>query len=79
MNNSNFYSLPVQDMDLVDIDKVLDDFELNEDNNEYNDKSSNIIKNSTIKINNSEKLSAIERNSEKQNDGMFDIDNIRKF
>lgn len=66
-------------MDLVDIDKVLDDFELNEDNNEYNDKSSNIIKNSTIKINNSEKLSAIERNSEKQNDGMFDIDNIRKF
>lgn len=58
-------------MDLVDIDKVLDDFELNEDNNEYNDKSPNIIKNNTTKVNNSEKSSAIERNNGKQNDGTF--------
>lgn len=59
-------------MDLVDIDKVLDDLELNEDNNEFNNKPANIVQNNTTNVNNKEALSAKNLNYVKQNEGKRD-------
>lgn len=66
------FFLQQKKMDLVDIDKVLDDFELNEDNNDYNNKSENLNK-IIIKNNNKSNDSGNGENSISRNDGELDF------